>query len=178
MLTSHLLRYVTLPKPMSLVSTVWNNHSELFGGCYLGSTLEYWWYLTLSTQSANILALGLYMCSAMPQYIGMGVFTCVSSKAKWAFGVNPFLFSSNMCGPHFSTYITRREDGRGGAGIQGRKTGHSGKVTWRATVLHQLNFSDQLIKSTQAIVHYNLYLSINGLGLTNSTRCPWLFFHQ
>ena len=31
------------------------------------------------------------------------------------------------------------------AGIQGRKTGHSGKVTC-ATVLHQLNFSDQLIK--------------------------------
>ena len=31
------------------------------------------------------------------------------------------------------------------AGIQGRKTGHSGKVAC-ATVLHQLNFSDQLIK--------------------------------
>ena len=31
------------------------------------------------------------------------------------------------------------------AGIQGRKTGHSGKVTC-AIVLHQLNFSDQLIE--------------------------------
>jgi len=31
------------------------------------------------------------------------------------------------------------------AGIEGHKTGHSGKVTC-ATVLHQLNFSDQLIK--------------------------------
>ena len=38
-----------------------------------------------------------------------------SSEAKRAFGVNPFLLSSNKCRPHLSTYITRREDGRGGA---------------------------------------------------------------
>ena len=71
--------------------------------------------LTLSTRSANILAHGLYTRSAMRQYIGAGVFTRVSSEAKRAFGVNPFLLSSNKCRPHLSTYITRREDGRGGA---------------------------------------------------------------
>ena len=72
--------------------------------------------LTLRMQSANILMHRIYTCSAMRQYIGMGVFMCVSSEAKRAFGVNPFLLSSNNCGgPHLSTYITRREDGRGGA---------------------------------------------------------------
>ena len=38
-----------------------------------------------------------------------------SSEAKRAFGVNPFLLSSNKCRPLLSTYITRREDGRGDA---------------------------------------------------------------
>ena len=58
--------------------------------------------LTLSTRSANILAHGLYTCSAMRQYIGAGVFTRVSSEAKRTFGVNPFLLSSNKCRPHLS----------------------------------------------------------------------------
>ena len=51
----------------------------------------------------------------MRQYIDAGEFTRVSSEAKWAFGVNPFLLSSNKCRPHLSTYITRREGGRGSA---------------------------------------------------------------
>ena len=48
----------------------------------------------------------------MHQYIGMGDITRVSSEAEQAFGVNPFLLSSNKCRPHLSTYI--REGGRGG----------------------------------------------------------------
>ena len=51
----------------------------------------------------------------MCQYIGAGDFTRVSGEAKQAFGVNPFLLSSNKCRPHLSTYSTRREGGRGGA---------------------------------------------------------------
>ena len=46
-------------------------------------------------RNANILAHGLYTCSAMREYIGVGNFTRVNSKAKEAFGVNPFLLSSN-----------------------------------------------------------------------------------
>ena len=45
-------------------------------------------------------------------YIGAGDFTNVSSEARRAFGVNPFLLSGNKCRPHPSTYITRREGGR------------------------------------------------------------------
>ena len=70
--------------------------------------------LTLSTQGANILAHGLYMRSAMHQYIGVGDLMCVSSEATRAFGVNPFLLSNNKCRPHLSTYITRREGRKGG----------------------------------------------------------------
>ena len=51
----------------------------------------------------------------MRQYIGAGVFMYVSSEAKQAFGINPFLLSSIKCRPYLSTYITHREDGRGGA---------------------------------------------------------------
>ena len=36
-----------------------------------------------------------------------------NTKAKQAFGVNPFLLSSNKCRPHLSTYITRREGRKG-----------------------------------------------------------------
>ena len=32
----------------------------------------------------------------------------VNSEAKRAFGINPFLLSSNKCRPHISTYIIRR----------------------------------------------------------------------
>ena len=49
----------------------------------------------------------------------------VSSEAKQAFGVNPFLFS-NKCKPHLSTYITRREDGRGGASSPSFEKGFRG----------------------------------------------------
>ena len=42
----------------------------------------------------------VYMRSAMCQYIGVGEFTHVSSEAKRASGVNPFLLSSNKCRPH------------------------------------------------------------------------------
>ena len=84
--------------------------------------------LTLSTRSANILAHGLYTRSAIHQYIGAGVFTCVSSEAKRAFGVNPFLLSSNKCRPHLSTYITHREDGRGGASSPLFEKGHQSEA--------------------------------------------------
>ena len=86
--------------------------------------------LTLSTRSANILAHELYTHSAMHQYIGAGVSTHVSNEAKRAFGVNPFLLSSNKCRPHHSTYITRREDGRGGASSPSFEKGREGPSKW------------------------------------------------
>ena len=84
--------------------------------------------LTLSTRSANILAHGQYTRSAMRQYIGAGVFAHVSSEARRAFRVNPFLLSSNKCRPHLSTYIIRREDGRGGASSLSFEKGRQSKA--------------------------------------------------
>ena len=81
--------------------------------------------LTLRMRSANILVHRLYMHSAMCQCIGAGEFTHVSSEAKPAFGVNPFLLSSNKCRPHVSTYITCREGRRGSASLRLFEKGHS-----------------------------------------------------
>ena len=84
--------------------------------------------LALRTRGANILAHGIYMRSAMCQYINTGEFMRVSSEAKRAFGINPFLLSSNKCGPHLSTYITRRGDGRGGASSPSFEKGRQSKA--------------------------------------------------
>ena len=61
------------------------------------------------------------------------------------------------------------------AGIDGRKTGHSGKVTC-ATSLYQQNYSDQLIKERQGIVQLRLYTNTKELVLTNNMMFPWLYF--
>ena len=37
-----------------------------------------------------------------------------NSEAKRAFGINPYLLSSNKCRPHLSIYITRRQSHREG----------------------------------------------------------------
>ena len=64
----------------------------------------------------------------MRQYIGAGEFTYVSSKAKRAFEVNPFLLSSNKCRPHLSTYVTRTEGRRGGASSQSFEKGRQSEA--------------------------------------------------
>ena len=65
------------------------------GGLWVNLEMVPYKCLALKMQSANILAMGLYTCSVMHQYIGAGKFTHVSSEAKRAFGKNPFLLSSN-----------------------------------------------------------------------------------
>ena len=85
-----------------LTSLLWQGHAHLNYSSIVG--------LTLRTQSANILAYGLYMHSAMCQYM---VGSCSNSEANQAFRVNPCLLSSNKCRPHLSTYITHSKGRKG-----------------------------------------------------------------
>ncbi len=63
------------------------------------------------------------------------------------------------------------------AGIEGRKTGHSGKVTC-ATTLYRQDFSDQLIKDRTGHRSLEALHNINELDPTCNTRYRWHCSHK
>ena len=60
-------------------------------------------------------------------------------------------------------------------GIDGRKTGHSGKVTC-ATTLYRQNFGDQLIKERTGHRSLEALHKYKRTGSDQQTKCPWLCF--
>ena len=130
----------------------------------------------------------------MPIY-WRGRFYRVSGKAKQAFGVNPFLLSSNKCRPHLSTYITCREGGRGGASFPSFKKGHQSGWSFFFNIRSNRLLYSGVLASTQTwkmassvravhnkwknwcrfklLASYNIHLSDNGFKVqTDTNRLP------
>ena len=74
----------------------------------VSNTLPMWWAHLCAHLTLLHYATGTFVSSDVVQSYKVNI------EAKWAFGVNPCLLSSNKCRPHLSTPPPVGEAGRGG----------------------------------------------------------------